>query len=39
MTDIDRIFPTRLNFPVAGATMKVEVDATHSGWYHSNASS
>lgn len=37
MTDIDRIFPTRLNFPVAGATIKIEVDATKPGWGHSNA--
>lgn len=36
MTDIDKIFPTRLNFPVARATMMIEVDARRPGWDHSN---
>ncbi len=35
MTDIDRIFPTRLNFPVAGATIMIEVDARRPGWSYS----
>lgn len=39
MTDINRIFPTRLNFPVAGATMMIEVDAERPGWGYSNAGS
>lgn len=32
MTDISRIFPTRLNFPVAGATMMIEVDSSNPSW-------
>ncbi len=36
MTDINRIFPTRLNFSLAGATMMIEVDATKPGWGISN---
>lgn len=39
MTDIRSIFPTRLNFPVAGATMMIEVDAIRPGWGHSNSAS
>lgn len=39
MTDIDRIFPTRLNFPVAETAMKIEVDAIRQGWGASNAGS
>lgn len=37
MTDIDRIFPTRLNFPVAKTAMMIEVDAIRPGWSASSA--